>query len=122
LLHRPGLSSFEEEEHMADTITAKQLKEKIDSGEKFHLVETLLPEEYEKWHLPGAINIHFNKIGKAARDHFDQDDEIVVYCHDEECNASPIAAQKLEKMGYEHVYHFPGGKKAWKEADYPTET
>lgn len=107
---------------MAKTIDAATLKQKIDRGDEFHLVETLLPREYEKWHLPGAINIHFNKVGKEARERFNPDDEIVVYCHDEECNASPIAASKLEKMGYTHVYEFSGGKSAWKAAGYPIET
>jgi rhodanese-related sulfurtransferase len=107
---------------MAEIIDAKTLKEKIDRGDHFHLVETLLPQEYEKWHLPGAINIHFNKIAKEARDRFNEDDEIVVYCHDDECNASPIAAKKLESLGFTHVYEFSGGKAAWKEAGYPTES
>jgi rhodanese-related sulfurtransferase len=118
---RSLVGSFEVEVLMAQEITAEQLKAKIDRGDDFHLVETLLPREYEKWHLPGAINIHFNKIGKEARERFSEDDEIVVYCHDEECNASPIAAGKLEKMGYKHVYEFSGGKKAWTKADYPRE-
>ncbi|MFP4377609.1 MAG: rhodanese-like domain-containing protein [Spirochaetales bacterium] len=107
---------------MAKKLTAEELKEKIDSHDSFHLVETLLEEEYEKWHLPGAINIHFNKIGGEARKKFDENDEIVVYCHDEDCNASPIAAKKLENMGFKHVFEFPGGKKAWKAAGYPTES
>lgn len=107
---------------MPGTIDRETLKEKIDRGDDFHLVETLLPREYEKWHLPGAINIHFNRIGKEARERFSEDDQIVVYCHDEECRASPIAAEKLEKMGYKNVYEFSGGKAAWKEAGYPTES
>ena len=107
---------------MAEKITADELKAKIDHGDDFHLIETLLPEEYEKWHLPGAINIHFNKIAKQARDRLGKDDEIVLYCHDEECNASPIAAKKLEGMGYKHVYEFSGGKKAWADAGYPVES
>jgi rhodanese-related sulfurtransferase len=107
---------------MADTITAEELKEKMDRGEEFHLVETLLPKEYEQWHLPGAVNIHFNKIGKQARERFNEDDEIIVYCHDENCNASPLAAKKLEKLGYSRVREFSGGKKAWKEAGYPVES
>lgn len=106
---------------MAQTITAEELKKKIDRGDDFHLVETLLPREYDEWHLPGAVNIHFNKMTKAAREQFGEGDEIIVYCHDEECNASPIAAKKLEEMGFEHVYHFAGGKKAWREAGYPIE-
>jgi rhodanese-related sulfurtransferase len=107
---------------MAREITAEELKAKIDRGDTFHLVETLLPQEYEKWHIPTAINIHFNKIGKEARDRFGEDDEIVVYCHDEECNASPIAAKKLASLGYHNVYEFSGGKKAWQEAGYPVES
>jgi len=106
---------------MAREISAQDLKTKIDRGDEFHLVETLMPQEYEKWHLPGAINIHFNKIGKEARERFAEGDEIVVYCHDEACNASPIAAKKLESMGYANVFEFSGGKKAWKEAGYPVE-
>ncbi len=107
---------------MPKTIDLQTLKEKIDRGDQFHLVETLMPKEYEKWHLPGAINIHFNKIGKEAKERFEKDDEIVVYCHDEECRASPIAAEKLEKMGYENVYDFTAGKQAWREAGYPVES
>ena len=107
---------------MAKTIDAETLKEKIDRGDAFHLIETLLPREYEKWHLPGAINIHFNKIAKEARDRFEKNAEIIVYCHDEECNASPIAAKKLESLGFTNVYEFSGGKAAWKKAGYPTES
>jgi len=107
---------------MAQKLTAEELNTKIDSGESFHLVETLLAEEYDKWHIPGAINVHFNKIGEEARARFEEDDQIVVYCHDEDCNASPIAAKKLESMGFKNVFEFPGGKKAWKEAGYSTES
>ena len=49
---------------MADTISAEEPKAKMDRGDDFHLVEPLLPKEYDQRHLPGAINIHFNKNGK----------------------------------------------------------
>lgn len=107
---------------MPKTIDRETVKEMIDRGDDFHLVETLMSKEYEKWHLPGAINIHFNKIGKEARERFDPEATIVVYCHDKKCRASPIAAEKLEKMGYTEVYDFEGGKAAWEEAGYPRES
>ncbi|MFW6214807.1 MAG: rhodanese-like domain-containing protein [Alkalispirochaetaceae bacterium] len=106
---------------MPKSIDAETVKGKLDRGERFHLVETLMPKEYEEWHLPGAINIHFNKIGREAKERFAPEDEIVVYCHDEACRASVIAAEKLEKMGFANVYDFEGGKAAWKEAGYPVE-
>lgn len=106
---------------MPREISAEELKRKIDSGEDFVLVEALLPKEYEQWHLPGAINIHFNKIAKEAGERLEKDEEIILYCHDPECNASPLAAKKLESLGYTNVVLFPGGKSAWSEANYPVE-
>jgi len=106
---------------MAEKLSAEQLKEMMDKGERFHLVETLMEKEYDQWHLPGAINIHFNKVGAEAKEQFGKDETIVVYCHDPECNASPIAAKKLESMGFSRVYEFPGGKRAWKDHNYPVE-
>jgi len=40
---------------------------------------------------------------------------IVVYCASDTCDASPKAAKRLEKMGYENVIDYPGGKKDWAE-------
>lgn len=106
---------------MPKTIDTETLKAKIDRGDTFVLIDTLLPREYEKWHLPGAINIHFNKIGGQAKKRFSPDDEIVVYCHDEACRASIIAAEKLEKLGFHRVWEYSAGKNGWRDAGYPIE-
>lgn len=106
---------------MIKEIDTQELKEMIDSNNDFHLVETLMESDYNKWHLPGAINIHFKKIGEAARNQFSEDDTVVLYCHDENCNASPLAAKKLDSLGFNNIYHYSGGKKAWKEAGMPIE-
>lgn len=107
------------EDIMAEVLTTAQVKERIDGGGDFTLVETLLPREYAEGHLPGAINIHFKKIAEEAEKRFSKDDEIILYCHDAECNASPLAAKKLESLGYTNVKHYEGGKSAWKDAGYP---
>ena len=66
---------------MPGTITREELKQKIDGGESFRLVETLGEEKYRNAHLPGAINLPPDRIGEMAPVILpDADEEIVVYC------------------------------------------
>ncbi len=41
---------------------------------------------------------------------------------DEDCDASPKAAERMEQLGYERVYDYEGGKVDWQEAGLPTES
>ena len=66
---------------MVATITRDELKEKIDRGDNFNLVETLAPHAYEHAHLPGAINLPPDRVEELAPNLLpDKDAEIVVYC------------------------------------------
>ncbi len=108
---------------MAKKISKEDLQKKLErNNEQFHLVEVLKPDEYSNLHIKGAINIPLESISKESRAKFSNDDEIVVYCSDSSCTASPKAAEKLEKLGFKNVYHFKGGKKEWIEAGLPTES
>ena len=101
-------------------IKADELKEKLEKNE-ITLIEVLDKESYEKFHIRGAIHIPLENIAAEAKERFDKEDEIVVYCSDYECKASPKAARKLDNLGFENVYHFRGGKKEWKEKGLPME-
>lgn len=103
---------------MSKEITTEQLHEKIDAGEEFTLIEVLMPKVYEEGHLPGAINIPYRRVAHDAGERLDKGDEVVVYCHDENCTASSIAAKKLESSGFQKVLHYRGGKAAWREAGH----
>ena len=102
------------------TIKRDELKEKLDNNE-VNLVEVLDEEDFDKEHIKGAINIPLERIGTEAKEKFDEDDQIVVYCSDFDCSASPTAAKKLEGLGFKNVYDYQGGKKDWKEAGLPME-
>ncbi len=102
------------------TIGTEELRKKLDNNE-VTLIEVLEEEEYNKSHIEGAINIPLKKISFKARKKFDKDDNLVVYCSDEDCTASSTAAEKLEDSGFKNVWHYKGGKKAWKEAGLPME-
>ncbi len=63
------------------TISREELKQKIDRGDKFYLVETLPAQTYSHAHLPGAINLPPNQVRELASSLLpDKAAEIVVYC------------------------------------------
>ncbi len=66
---------------LPDTISREELKKKIDSKEKFLLLETLAPEMFKPSHLPGALNLPPDQIKQLAPQLLpEKNAEIVVYC------------------------------------------
>jgi len=108
-------------DNIMKTITKDELKNKLENG-NIHLVEVLDEEAFKKSHIKGAINIPLKKIGTEAKQRFSEKDEIVVYCSNYDCSASPTAAEKLESLGFENVFDYEGGKKEWSEAGLAMES
>lgn len=106
---------------MVDTLTRDELKEKMDAGDDFALVNVLSEEQFEQEHIPGSINIPLDQVEEEFPRRFDEDDDIVVYCASHSCQASPKAAEKLEAMGFTDVKDYEGGLSDWKE-QYETES
>ncbi len=106
------------------TITRDELKRKIEENGDFALVEVLDKKYFDKYHLPGAINVpadeHFEEAIQEAVP--DKDTPVVVYCLNTQCSASPRAARQLDHLGYAEVYDYEAGKEDWKEAGLPTES
>ncbi len=100
------------------TISREELKEKLDRGDDFKLVMTLGEAAFRMGHIPGSI--HINNVEKAQR-LISPGDEIVVYCHDENCPASQAAYQMLVDRGFSNIRRFAGGIRAWQEAGFPFE-
>lgn len=60
------------------TIDRERLKEKIDNGEDFILLEVLGEESYKKGRLPGAVR--FQDMSLASEIIPDKDAVVVAYC------------------------------------------
>jgi rhodanese-related sulfurtransferase len=96
----------------------KEIKKRIDSGEKLILVDTREDLEWAKGHVPGAI--HLGKgvierdIEQAVPDH---KAPVVLYCGGG--FRSALAADNLQKMGYTNVISMDGGWRGWTESGYP---
>jgi len=104
------------------TISAEELKKKIDAGEDFEFVDVLSKDSFEAKHLPGSKNIPVDELEEKAETELpDKDKEVIVYCASTECQASPRAAKKLEEMGYTNVVDFEVGLAGWQDAGYKFE-
>ena len=105
-----------------ETISHEELKEKMDRGDDFVLIDTMAEMYYRHSHLPDAINVPVDELGERAPELLpDKQAEIIVYCIDHPCQASEEAASKLEAMGYGNVREYVGGKQDWIEHALPAE-
>jgi len=94
------------------------VKKKIDRGEKFVLVDVREESEFAKDHLPGAIHLGKGVIERDVEQQMpDLAAEIVLYCGGG--FRSALAAENLQKMGYNNVESMDGGWKGWLEAGLP---
>ncbi len=104
------------------SIDCDELSRKIESGERFVLVDALPPMSYAHSHLPGAINLPPDRVdASVARRIPDPHAEIVVYCANPECEDSVEAGRRLVELGYTNVRHYPGGKDEWRQRGLPLE-
>ena len=100
------------------TIDRDELRQKLARGDHFKLVMTLNEWAYRAKHIPGSL--HFNRpedMLMALR----PEDEIVVYCSNEDCLASHAAYYSLLDHGYQNVRRYSGGLIDWEEGGLPLE-
>jgi rhodanese-related sulfurtransferase len=98
----------------------QDVKKKIDAGEKFLLVDVREESEFAKDHLPGAIHLGKGIIERDIEAQVPElGAEIVLYCGGG--FRSALAADNLQKMGYQNVISMDGGIRDWREKGYPLE-
>ncbi|MGE5197382.1 MAG: rhodanese-like domain-containing protein [Deltaproteobacteria bacterium] len=106
---------------MVKQISRDELKDTMSRDEEFMLVDVLSKESYSNEHIKGAISIPLEELERKAPKLLKKSEKIVVYCASFTCQASTIAAEKLEAMGYKNVLDYKGGLRDYKEADLPLE-
>lgn len=106
---------------MLDTlqaIDASTLHDKMKSDARPVLINVLSTESYVAKHIPGSVNIPQEKIEVTETIVPDKEQDIIVYCANADCDASPKAAEALLDMGYTNVWDFEKGLAGWKNAGY----
>lgn len=97
---------------------ADEVKQKLDGGEKFVLVDVREESEFARDHLPGAVHLGKGVIERDVEARVpDLSSPIVLYCGGG--FRSALAADNLQKMGYTDVLSMDGGIRAWREKGFP---
>jgi rhodanese-related sulfurtransferase len=105
-----------------ETISREELKEKMNRGDDFVLIDTLAEMYYRHSHLPGAINVPADEVRERAQELLpDREAELVVYCMDPPCPASEKTAREFAAIGYDNVRDYAGGKQDWLDRGLPAE-
>ena len=92
-------------------ISVQELKEKIDKGEDFQLIDVREDFEYQVSNLGGEL-IPLGGI-LIETDKIDKDKEVIIMCRSGKRSAA--AVMQLEAQGFTNLYNLYGGILAWQE-------
>lgn len=96
----------------------RDIKKRLDAGEKMILVDTREDNEWARGHIPNAIHLGKGVIERDIEQTIpDKNAPLVLYCGGG--FRSALAADNLQKMGYKNVISMDGGWRGWTESGFP---
>lgn len=95
-------------------ISAQELKERMDKGEKLHIIDVREPSEYAEYNIGGKL-VPLGKIaGMQLEDIEDlKDEELIIHC--KAGSRSMQACLILEQAGFTNVVNVTGGVMAFQK-------
>ena len=102
------------------TITPSHLYDRLQKGEKLHLLDVRTPAEHAEIHVPDVHLVPLDQLDAtklATMNGFAKDQPLYIFCRTG--NRAKQAAEKLEKSGYAQCSVVEGGTTAWAEAGLP---
>ena len=96
---------------MRQPITKQQIEELHQQNNTVKLIDIRTSAEYEKTHVPGALNIPAETIAENITK-FDANDTIVCICN-KGLERSQNAADTIAAMGYSNVFYLKDGTTGW---------
>ncbi len=99
------------------SMTTLELKEKMEKGENFVLVDCREQEEWNAGHIPGAIFIPLSKFAHEYEKIGDKKQTIIMQCRSG--RRSLNACHFLDEEGYSDLYNLEGGILEWAERGLP---
>ena len=94
-------------------ITVQELKEKIERGEDFVLIDVREPHEHQEFNIGGQLIPVGNVMHAIPELKEHQNKEVVVYCRSGA--RSGMAKQLLVASGFKNVKNTLGGMLAWQD-------
>jgi adenylyltransferase/sulfurtransferase len=102
---------------MSFTITPRELKERLDRGDKIFLLDVREPWEYSMAKIEGSVLIPLGTLPQSL-DKLDRDAEVVAHCHLGMRSADAVGF--LHQQGFKNVKNLVGGIDAWSIQIDPT--
>jgi sulfur-carrier protein adenylyltransferase/sulfurtransferase len=107
-----AISEEAQQAAQGSTITARDLKNMMDTGDPIFLVDVREPNEYEIVSIPGATLIPKGEfVSGAALERLPQDKRIVLHCKSGARSAQALAI--VQDAGFSDAVHVGGGVLAW---------
>ena len=96
------------------TITADEIKTRLDAGEPLHLVDVREPDERAEFNIGGSF-VPLGNIQMMLIDDIDEfkNEEVICYCRSGK--RSMQACLMLETFGFTNVKNLEGGMLNWRE-------
>ncbi|RYY61711.1 MAG: rhodanese-like domain-containing protein [Chitinophagaceae bacterium] len=96
------------------TITAEELKARIDAGETLNIVDVREPHEHEDFNIGGTL-VPLGLVQTMQIDELEQykDQELIVYCRSG--NRSGQACMMLDTFGFKNTKNLTGGMLQWED-------
>ena len=105
------------DEEAIPTMSAPELKRKMDACEPFELIDVREPFEYEIARIDGAKLIPLGEIAERVNE-LQRERPIVVHCHSGQRSAQ--AVRLLQQRGFANLYNLEGGIDAWSDQIDPS--
>jgi rhodanese-related sulfurtransferase len=109
--------------HHVPEIEPKDLAQRIDRGEKFVILDSRTPEEFQRFCIPGGRSVPGGELALRITDivrDLDKDTNIIVNCAGR--TRSIIGTRVLQRMGLRNVYGLKNGTAGWMLAGHRLET
>ncbi|MBC7848488.1 MAG: rhodanese-like domain-containing protein [Chitinophagaceae bacterium] len=96
------------------TITAEELKARMDAGEKLNIIDVREPHEHTEFNIGGQL-LPLGKVQIMQIEEIEdlKQEEVIVYCRSG--NRSGQACLMLETFGFANVKNLTGGMLSWSE-------
>lgn len=96
------------------TITAEELKARLDAGEKLNIVDVREPHENAEFNIGGLL-LPLGCVQTLQLEDIEdmKDEELIVYCRSG--NRSGQACQVLDMAGFTNTKNLVGGMLHWRE-------
>lgn len=100
------------------TITADEVKKRMQSGEKLNILDVREPDEHAEFNIGGKL-LPLGDIQSMQLDDITdwKEDEVIVYCRSGK--RSMVACHLLESMGFTNTKNLTGGILEWQMQDGP---